>query len=272
VVIGNSPWTTHTHLQGAKAIFQLHIKSLAFQYGCLSIRILFVVKTLQYFDAVIALSLGQPRVRFDVAGLDGWEAIYPYTEMDEIFGLARSLWEVVEDLTDLLAQPELHSEEAISQAQQLEARLQCWEPATLLGNEADAVVEEAMAQIAHSQKYSALLTLYAAIPQLTPCDREDPSQRGRPQHYKQPQEVYRNALESLLRVCVLSGPMSTLTWALYTVSTVAESASDRTILQCVFAKLAEQQHMNVVQSAMEEVQRRWQGGNRDGHEVSLFLG
>ena len=61
--------------------------------------------------------------------------------------------------------------------------------------------------------------------------------------------VYRQALDRMLRVCILSGPMSTLVWPLHTLAFSAISDSDKTFIQDLFKKSNERQHMKVVEVA-----------------------
>ncbi|KAL3965312.1 hypothetical protein ACCO45_002316 [Purpureocillium lilacinum] len=74
------------------------------------------------------------------------------------------------------------------------------------------------------------------------------------------QETYRRAFDSLLRVCVLSGTMSTLTWPLYTVALQARSASDRTLVEQVFVRLQQRQNMRVVEDARRSAATHWGRG------------
>ena len=161
--------------------------------------------------------------------------------VDETFGLVGSLWPMMHSLADLLARRK-HGEDITNEAMVLEQKLQSWAIDTPGGN--GDVDEEAMMQIAQTYKYSALLTLYTGC--LVPNANQEQVTR-----------TQRAAIDSLLRVCVLSGTMSTLTWPLFTVAMSSTSASDKVVLQHVFSKLLERQHMKVVEGARDKILQTW---------------
>jgi len=166
--------------------------------------------------------------------------------IDETFGLAGSLWPMMQSLADTLA-CKREGQDVSGKARCLEQRLQSWSP-----DQAQASIDksdvhmEAMLQIARAYKYSSLLTLYSEIsPRLGAEDQE--------LLYK----TYQSAFDSLLRTCVLSGPMSTLTWPLYTVAILAESSGDQNVVQHIFSTLQNRQHIKVVEMASESVSFHW---------------
>ena len=72
--------------------------------------------------------------------------------------------------------------------------------------------------------------------------------------------VYRQALDSLLRIAALDGPMatySTSVWPLFTVGKYAQSASDRTILGHIFMKIYRRHHMKIVDTAEQSMNQLW---------------
>ena len=185
----------------------------------------------------------------------------PSTGVDETFGLAGSLWPMIHSLAAILASKK-RGADVEQEAQLLEIQLRSWSIERIK----DAVDEthvnqEAMLQIARAYKYSSLLTLYSTMPQFE--DREDVLQ-----------DTYRQAFDSLLRVCALSGTMSTLTWPLYTVALLARSMGDRTIVRHIFSKLIDRQHMKIVEEARDSAIRHWDKTReiQDKDNVAILLG
>lgn len=116
---------------------------------------------------------------------------------------------------------------------------------------ADAYLE-AMVQIAQAYRFCGLLVLRTAI--LSDVGSSEVTGRDR--------EIYRAAFESVLRVCVLSTPMATLTWPLYVVGKLAKSASDRTVIMHIFEQFLEKHNMKVVDGARNAVKAYWGQGSR----------
>lgn len=179
-----------------------------------------------------------------------------YTGVDGTFGLVGSLWPMMESLAKILARKDC-GEVATEQAKRLETQLHSWsiERAKETVDEND-VNQEAILQIANAYKYSCLLTLYS-----NPISLEAFGENYGHDLPLKPREllqhVYQQAFDSLLRACVLSGPMSTLTWPLYTVGMHAKSTGDKTIVKHIFSMLNERQHMKVVEAARDSVTRHW---------------
>ena len=228
IVLGNSVQTARCHLQGAKAIFEAnaHLADLG------TSRCRFLLKAFQYFDVMVALSLHERPL------LSPSPVPVSTGQVDETFGLVGSLWPMMHHLADLLARHK-SGEEITSEAVLLEQSLQSWSVNFSGGSD-----EEAMMQIAQTYKYSGLLTLYTGL-HLPTVSQE------------QVVATQRAAIDSLLRVCVLSGTMSTLTWPLFTVAMSSTSASDKVVLQHVFSKLLERQHMKVVEGARDKIIQTW---------------
>ena len=278
--MGSSVRAARCHLRGAKAILDTD-PSLAQgsdgQQPQPSARMRFLCKVFLYFDVMIALSLREAplglrlRSPIDAAGVD------------ETFGLTGSLWPMMQRLAELLARH--HQGECVSrEAEMLERELRSWsieraapDESSLSSSSSSSssspppppppphptttdVDAEAMVQIAQTYKYSSLLTLYSS----TLLDGADGDTEASPPRRAEEaallQETYRRAFDSLLRVCVLSGTMSTLTWPLYTVALQARSASDRTPVEQVFVRLQQRQNMRVVEDARRSAATHWGRG------------
>lgn len=160
---------------------------------------------------------------------------------DSIFGLSGSLWPLIINLADLLA-CQNNGEDISMQARRLEEQLRSWSAPLTIDQTYSG--QEAMLQIARAFKYTSLLTLYKM------CLGED---------YTDAESlkcVYNSAVDSLLRTCALSGPMSTILWPLYTIGLYAESR-DQAVIRGIFSKFSERQHMMVVETAHETVRNSW---------------
>ncbi|UNI13562.1 hypothetical protein JDV02_000293 [Purpureocillium takamizusanense] len=257
-----------------------------------SARMRFLCKVFLYFDVMIALSLREAPLGLRLASpIDAGGVV------DETFGLTGSLWPMMQRLAELLArrhQGECVSREAevlehelqswsIESAAPNEPPSSSSSPSSLSTTTTAAaaassssspvslasppplphptptgVDAEAMVQIAQTYKYSSLLTLYSSTLLDGGCAiASGAAQSSSPPPSLVQQETYRRALDSLLRVCVLSGTMSTLTWPLYTVALQARSASDRTLVEQMFARLQQRQHMRVVDDARRSAAKHW---------------
>lgn len=188
--------------------------------------------------------------------------------VDETFGLAGTLWPLMYRLADLLAKRK-HDGAVATDAAELEAVLWSW---TVQDGEPLKQTTkydpnwEAMVQIAQAYKYTGLLVLYAS------GSWHDSSKVDLPSVVGGLDDAYQAALNSLLRVCVLSGSMCTLTWPLYTVAMHARSESDRTLLRQIFDKFHQRQHMRVVLDAKEKASQHWDMGVRAaGISDGVFL-
>jgi hypothetical protein len=197
-----------------------------------------------------------------------------YTGVDGTFGLVGSLWPVMETLAVIIAL-QASGEDITEQAKMLELQLHSWSV-----QQADETVkendinQEAMLQIAKAYQCCSLLTLYSSIvsPEASATNYDDDI---RFTQEELSQQIYQQALDSLLRVCVLSGPMSTLTWPVYTIGMLAKSTGDKTIVRRIFATLNERQHMKVVEAASNRVTKHWDltSSKTDGNRpMAIFLG
>lgn len=193
---------------------------------------------------MLALSLGrQPLVIFGVHGPEFTDSI------DTVFGCAGRLWPLMHRLADLIGRVRL-GEDGREEAQSLIGSLQVWSIES--APSADAYME-AMVQIARAYKFSGILMLRMMI------SSTDPSvEHG--MLSPQDQELYHSAFDSVLRVCVLSMPMATLTWPLYIVGRLAGSTSDRTVIMHIFSQFLEKHHMKVVDGARKAVWSYWGEG------------
>ena len=199
-------------------------------------RFSFLLKAFQYFDVMVALSLHECPLLPCLPS-----SIVP-SQVDETFGLTGSIWPIMHNLASLLARYK-HGEDVTNEALILEQNLLSWSfNSSNSGYDAD---EEAMMQIAQTYKYSGLLTLYTGLCVPTA-------------HQEHVVAMQRAAIDSLLRVCVLSGTMSTLTWPLFTVAMSSTSACDKVVLQHVFSKLLERQNMKVVEGARDKIIKMWE--------------
>ena len=205
-------------------------------------RFRFLLKTFQYFDVMVALSLHEcPLLACVPISIDT-------SQIDETFGLIGSIWPIMHNLATLLARHK-YGEDVTHEALVLEQDLISW-PIDLANSTYDRD-EEAMMQIAQTYKFSGLLTLYTGLD--VPTTNKE-----------RVVAVQRAAIDSLLRVCVLSGTMSTLTWPLFTVAMSSTAASDKVILQHVFSKLLERQNMKVVEGARDKILQIWTTKSLDG--------
>ena len=230
--------TARWHLQGAKAILESKTNLMQPEES----RFRFLLKAFQYFDVMVALSLHEcPLLPCLPNSIDT-------AQVDETFGLMGSIWPIMHNLATLLARRK-HGEDVTSEALILEQNFLSW--SINLSNSGYDAHEEAMIQIAQTYKYGGLLTLYTGL--------HVPS--ANQEHVTATQ---RAALDSLLRVCVLSGTMSTLTWPLFTVAMSSTSASDKVVLQHVFSKLLEHQNMKVVEGARDKIIETWSTKSLNG--------
>ncbi|CAI7640119.1 unnamed protein product [Penicillium pancosmium] len=238
IVLGNSADNAWCHLQGAKVLLEYQDETV--DGSCL----LFFRKVFQYFNVMLALSLGrQPLV---ICGVHGPE----FTDrIDTVFGCAGRLWPLMHRLADLIGRIRL-GEDGREEAQSLIGSLQVW---SIESSQSSDAYMEAMVQIARAYKFCGILMLRMIIISADPD----------PDHgllNSQDQELYRSAFDSVLRVCVLSTPMATLTWPLYIVGRLAGSTSDRTVIMHIFSQFLEKHHMKVVDGARKAVWSYWGEG------------
>lgn len=245
IVLGGSATVAQCHLRGAKTLVEVrrassNIDPTAFR---------FLVKTCQYFDIMVALSLRERPLGF-LADADDFAP-----GVDGTFGLLGTLWPLMQTLAEVLATAD-SSVEKFDAVSELIRQLKSWcpEAARPLLNERDAD-HQTMLQIAKAYKYCSLLTLLKHTSQSAKAHQVNGNNDDA--FESEIAATYREVLDSLLRACVLSGPMLTLVWPLFTVGMAAESAADKTITQHIFAKLNERQHMKVVECASEMVERAW---------------
>lgn len=262
IVLGSCARTARCHLQGAKGLLDIHHKketSSCFRFLC---------NTFHYFDVMVSLSLHEAPLG---------SINYPLedcTGVDGTFGLVGSLWPMMETLAVIIAL-KYKGEDIIEQARILELQLHSWsaQQASETANESDVNLE-AMLQIAKAYRCCSLLTLYSCIVSLEASDINYVYDN----HFtreKMNEDMYQQAFDSLLRVCVLSGPMSTLAWPLHTIGLLAKSTGDKLVVRRIFDTLNERQHMKVVEAARNSVMKYWDQGchmNYINEPAAIILG
>lgn len=242
IVLGNSASNAWCHLQGAKVFLEYQDEASD------GPEIQFFHKVFQYFNVMLALSLGrQPLV---VNGIRGPEL--PDT-IDTVFGCAGRLWPLMYRLADLIGRIRL-GQDGMSEAQSLIESLEAWPVESSIGPSTDAYME-AMLQIARAYRFCGILILRMTLS----SSRQDSASDQNVFETKD-EEAYRSAFDSVLRVCVLSMPMATLTWPLYIVGRLAVSTSDRTVIMHIFSQFLEKHHMKVVDGARKAVWAYWGEG------------
>ncbi|KAJ6021208.1 hypothetical protein N7540_006712 [Penicillium herquei] len=235
IVLGNSAENAWCHLTGAKVLLEYHMHQISPEPPCIS----FFRKVFQYFNVMLALSM--ERRPLLITGHNGPEFI---DKMDTVFGCAGQIWPLMHRLADLLARVQL-GEDVSHDAQSLIESLHAW---SIESSPSSDAYLEATVQIANAYKFCGILMLQRVIPQI-----ETESGNLQQQH----REIYRSAFDCVLRVCVLSTPMATLTWPLYVVGRLAQSASDRTLILHIFSQFLEKHHMMVVDGAKNAVKNHW---------------
>ena len=196
------------------------------------------------------------------------------TGVDGTFGLVGSLWPMMEKLAMIITLKDSGAD-IIDQAKMLELQLHSWSARQVdeTANENDVNLE-AMLQIAKAYQCCSLLTLYSCIVSLEASgisyDYHNHSTRE-----IMNEQIYQQAFDSLLRVCVLSGPMSTLTWPLHTIGMLAKSTGDQRVVRRIFATLNERQNMKVVEAASNSVMKHWDQACSKTHGIkpmAILLG
>ena len=203
---------------------------------------------------MLALSMGQRPLL--ITGQIGPE----YTEkIDTIFGCAGRLWPLMHRLADLLGRAQL-GEDVSLEAQSLIDTLQS---CPIESSPSTDAYMEAMVQIANAYRFCGILMLRTAGPGVasTPGGELEILRA-------EDQDLYKSAFDCVLRVCVLSTPMATLTWPLYVVGKLASSVSDRTLILHIFSQFLEKHHMMVVDGARTAVQSHWNEGLAQGSQPS----
>lgn len=204
---------------------------------------------------MVALSLGQQPLF-----ISGDRSPDFTDKMDPILGCTGRLWPLMHHLSVLMARARL-GDNIKEEAECLISSLQAWSIEPSVG--ADAYTE-AMIQIARSYKFCGLLMLYMTVPSgqsnenggiLGTCDPE----------------IYRSAFDCVLRVCVLSMPMATLTWPLYVVGRLATITGDRTIILHIFSRFLEKHRMKVVDGARAAVKAHWGERRPDWYHADSVL-
>ncbi|KAJ5368084.1 uncharacterized protein N7496_007844 [Penicillium cataractarum] len=244
IVLGNSASNAWCHLQGAKVLLECHRATP--ETPCIS----FFRKIFQYFNVMLALSLERQPLQIN----SGFASDFS-NNADTVFGCAASLWPLMHHLADLLGRARL-GDDITEDGKHVMAGLHAWSIESSFGTDA---YTEAMVQIARSYKFCGLLMLRQAVQGQSPEYRDCTPLQG--------DEVYRSAFDSVLRVCVLSLPMATLTWPLYVVGKLASSTSDRTVILHIFSQFLEKHHMKVVDGARAAVQGHWEE-RRNGWQQS----
>lgn len=172
--------------------------------------------------------------------------------IDAIFGLSAGLWPTMHLIAQVLANKDqvIMDEAILKQARNLTEQLSETQtiefPAQHPSIGQPEVDLEALMQISNAYRASVLLVLHHEV-----LKTQDPEILNR---------VYRHALDSLLRIAALDGPMatySTSVWPLFTVGKYAQSASDRTILRHIFLKIYRRHHMKIVDTAEQSMNQLW---------------
>jgi hypothetical protein len=230
---------------GSKAILERLAKNPSAQSNA---RLGFLLKIFHYFDVMIALSLRK-------APLGS-----PYNQeqsfdVDPIFGLTAGLWPTLHFVARFLAnKAELITDEATS-LKALELTEQLSTPFGISSTEQEKLYGqprvdlEALVQISNAYRSSVLLILHHEV-----LDTRDSEILNR---------IYSQALDSLLRIAALDGPMatySTSVWPLFTVGRYANSSSDRTILRHIFLKIYRRHHMKIVETVNISMNQMWEAG------------
>lgn len=237
IVLGDSASNAWCHLQGAKILLDYQRDTP--ETPCFA----FFCKVFQYFNVMLALSMETRPLLIN----SSHDSIFT-DNLDTVFGCTGRLWPLMHRLADIVGRLR-EGEDMTHEAEDLAASLEAWSIET--PPTADAYLE-AMFQIARAYKYCGLLILRTIL-----CGNCPSEATGRDR------EIYRAAFDSVLRVCVLSTPMSTLTWPLYVVGKLATSTSDRTVIMHIFSQFLEKHHMKVVEGARNAVEAYWGQGERD---------
>lgn len=187
---------------------------------------------------MLALSMGQRPLL--ISGDHGPNVT---DRMDTVFGCTGRLWPLMHRLADIVRRTR-EGEDMTREAELLATGLEAWSIDS--SPCADAYLE-AMVQIAQAYRFCGLLVLRTVI--LSDVGSSVVADRDR--------EIYRAAFDCVLRVCVLSTPMATLTWPLYVVGKLATSMSDRTVIMHIFEQFLEKHHMKVVDGARNAVKAYW---------------
>jgi hypothetical protein len=164
--------------------------------------------------------------------------------MDTVFGCTGRLWPLMHRLADIIGRIR-EGEDMTHEAVVLATSLEVWSIHS--SRSADAYLE-AMVQIAKAYKF-------CGLPVLLSISGESSTATER---YWQ---IYQPAFDSVLRVCVLSTPMATLTWPLYVAGKLATSMSDCTAIMHIFEQFREKHHMMVVDGARNAVKAYWDRGS-----------
>ena len=198
---------------------------------------------------MLALSLGQKPLALSIP--------FPHDQAqqlgqpDPVFGCSSSLWPLMHELADVVSRSQA-GENMDERARILQYHLRSWSLESVGTSES---YFEAMIQIAQAYKFCGLLTLRMAIPSIFYGDDHDISSPASADH-----DIYQSAFNSVLRVCVLSTPMATLTWPLYIVGRLAASNGDRTVIMHIFSQFLQKHHMKVVDGARLAVMASWEEG------------
>lgn len=210
----------------------------------------FFAKVFEYFNVMLALSMGRRPLR-----TSSGDHIADFSEgIDPVFGYAGSLWPLMHRLANLVGRIRQGEDVATTaeEVQLLAHSLQEW---SIDSCSSTVAYLEAMVQIARAFKFCGLLVLRAAMSSSSTTAAAAPEEES---------DIYRCALDCLLRVCVLSTPMATLTWPLYVVGQLAVSPGDRTIVLHIFSQFLNRHHMQVVNGAKNAVTAHWGQDLSDG--------
>lgn len=243
IVLGNSATNAWCHLQGAKSLLECDPSMFRLPHFT------FFSKIFQYFNVMLALSLGRQPLELSI--LSQPDPNRESGPTDPVFGCSSSLWPLMHELASVISQVQ-SGENVDDRARILKFHLFSWYFESVGISEA---YFEAMMQIAQAYKYCGLLALRMAIPSIFSGDDHEASLAESAEH-----DIYQSAFNSLLRVCVLSTPMATLTWPLYIVGRLATSSGDRTVIMHIFSQFLQRHHMKVVDGARLAVTAHWGEG------------
>lgn len=254
-MLGCSATNAWCHLQGAKSLLECD-RSL-FQTP----NFVFFIKIFQYFNVMLALSLGRQPLHLQVSQTDNLQEV---EHVDPVFGCSSSLWPLMHELADVIGRVN-SGEDVNEKARVLNFHLRSW---SIESTGLTRAYYEATVQIAQAYKFCGLLALRGATP-LIFSDQHEVSSAASSDH-----EIYQSAFSSLLRVCVLSTPMATLTWPLYVVGRLATSSGDRTVIQHIFSQFLDRHRMKVVEGARGAVAAHWKEdqSSRRCHISTVLLG
>lgn len=252
-----------------------------------------MLQLFRYYDVIAALSLGKNPITGSLTfeeepprrKKENTEtSTDPYGCVDNVFGLAKSLWPLLHRLAQLTTINELEKNnlgnlaEATSPVHSLfsvrtvlqqrrnrisivalELSLKEWKPALELHvvnmeHAASDTSLQSLLQNAEAHRHAALVHLYTRLL----GDRPDT---------ERVQRATRAALQRCLRVMVFGSPSGALLWPLFTVGATAITSSDREITRTVMDQLLSLQGMANIMSARTLLEEVWRIADSSGEFV-----